>query len=354
MLHTQFQGKVAPTPSRIAPNLSRAGGVQKQINAAVRGDRILNALSIVGEANVAAAFRQNAFIYGTMGTKSDLVRGLKAWGGRLHGQRAAEEKGLPIDPNTVKVITRSLNLFDPGRRANEYIRAGYQMMDLYYGQAGTQVHKFRNPVIAEFVHHAMGFSSVKFNMQLSGREAYRQQYGITDGREGWMKDCPGSDLYNKLSATKEMSRIIRWGIKRFGGTLVFEGRELYYSQVFLASVTDLRDTDVEARDLFEYFSPGQSRAGFGRGTVIFQWKGVECVPTKMHFFSSWAWSNNGRDQLANMPKSVPAPAELTRTWSRFATAPNPYENAPDSVAYTLARAARTLAHSKPELRPKSY
>src|SRR5579872_3360429 len=161
--------------------------------------RINDAIKTVGEFVVASAFKKSTFIYGTMGKGSFIVRGLKNWAAKARS--TAAEPADRMKP----IIDRELNLFDPGRRAEQYLAAGYQMMDLYYGQAGTNMHTRRNPAIAAFVHYAMGFKG-SFSMNQSGREAYMHTWRTK--AEGWQGNSPGDYGH---TATKEMSRIIRYG-----------------------------------------------------------------------------------------------------------------------------------------------
>jgi len=267
-------------------------------------------LKIAGE-KVPAAFKKSTFIYGTMGKGSMIVKGLKNWGARARS-RAAD----PAD-RMKPVIDRELNLFDPGRRAEQYLAAGYQMMDLYYGQKGTSMHTLRNPAIAEFVHYAMGFKG-NFSMNQSGRQAYMQTWKTT--AEGWQGNSPGDYGH---SATKEMSRIIRYGIRTFGGTLIFEGKEVYYNQVFYRNPARIGDTDLEARELFQYFTPGQSSVPYGKGRLIFHWGGRETVPTKMHFLTNWVWGGQGiMHSASNMAKRTFATdASLADIWNNFQRVP---------------------------------
>jgi hypothetical protein len=275
--------------------------------------RIQNALKVVGEFPVSIAFKKSTFIYGTMGKGSLIVRGLKNW--------AARARSTAADPaDRVKpVIDRELNLFDPGRRAEQYLAAGYQMMDMYYGQGGTNMHTHRIPAIAEFVHHAMGFKG-KFSMDQSGRDAYMQTWKTK--AEGWQGDSPGDYGH---TATKEMSRIIRYGIRRFGGTLIFEGREVYYSQVFYQKPARIGDTDLEARELFQYFTPGASSIPYEKGRLIFHWGGKQTVPTKMLFLTNWQWGGQGvMHSASNMAKETFATdATLSDIWNNFQRVPTP-------------------------------
>jgi hypothetical protein len=128
-------------------------------------------------------------------------------------------------------------------------------------------------------------------MKKSGREAYMETYDTKV--EGYDKACLAvgdiNTKYNGLTVTKEMSRIIRWGIQKFGGRLIFEGTEVFYNDVFDANEHRDSDTAVEARALFEFFKPGFSRVTFGAGTLIFNWEGKETVPTRSLFRTSWSF-----------------------------------------------------------------
>jgi hypothetical protein len=128
--------------------------------------------------------------------------------------------------------------------------------------------------------------------------------------------------YSGLTATKEMSRIIRWGIYRFGGTLIFEGRGVYYGQVFASNAPRVGDTDLEARELFKYFKPGASTALFGKGKVVFHWGGVEMVPTKIHFLTNWQWAGGKTHSPWNAAnKAFARNASLLPIWDNFIAFP---------------------------------
>jgi hypothetical protein len=280
-------------------------------------DRLTAALDKVGEIKLKKAFNSVTFVYGTQGKGSTIVRGLKAWAGRA-------KKTSPGDVQAGKVIERELNLFDPGRRAEVYLAGGYQMMDMYYGQEGNGVYKLRNPDIAEFVHYAMGFKT-SFTMKESGRDAYMAHFKTK--AEGWRDGGPANDVYG-ISATKEISRIIRWGIQTMGGKLIFEGRELFYSQVFDTNAMRVSDTDLEAQELFKFFTPGAARVAFGKGTVIFNWAGKEVVPTKYHFMTNWKFGGMDKDNKPLMhAKSNIGVLSFTKQpswrpiWDNFANVP---------------------------------
>jgi hypothetical protein len=194
------------------------------------------------------------------------------------------------------------------------------MMDLYYGQAGTALHTFRIPAIAEFVHYAMDFAG-PFNMNESGLDAYMRTFNTLI--EGWDDRTPARRKYDNLTATKEMSRIIRWGIIRFGGKIVFEGRQVYYEQVFDPTKPRVSDTDLEAQELFQFFQPGLSTAPMGKGAVTFYWGGRETVPTKLHFFTNWTFAN-GRTHVAANMRQFSRRRALRPIWNNFLDLPRPF------------------------------
>ena len=55
--------------------------------------------------------------------------------------------------------------------------SGRQMMDLYYGQGGTNMH-LGVPIIGEYVHRAMEFKG-QYDHTKSGRETYLDSFATT-------------------------------------------------------------------------------------------------------------------------------------------------------------------------------
>ncbi|HVE41483.1 MAG TPA: hypothetical protein VNM14_16435 [Planctomycetota bacterium] len=263
---------------------------------------LINAANRVGEWKIAAAFKQNPFVYGTQGRGSEIVRGLKNWAHRprrtAQQLRDAGYKNVKDDTaegdNVRTSVLRELNLFDPGVRIAIYLSGNFQMMDMYYGQAGNNLHLKRNPAIGEFVHYAMGYAG-PFSMSQPGRDAFQKTYKTS--KEGWQWD--DANIFNGSTATVEISRVIRWGIQRFGGKLIFEGKQVYYSQVF--NLQGYKgDTDREAIALFKFFRPGVSSAAFGKGQISFYWNGVETVPTHCHFLSNWGFPASEKNERGKM------------------------------------------------------
>lgn len=302
--------------------------VVKNKDAASLG-QLFDAVNRVGQGKLKEAFQNNPFIYGTQGTGNKMI--MKA----LH--RLNERKNVaPGDKDTPALATkigRTLNLFAPGDRVKALVANNYQMMDMYYGQAGNALHTRRHPAIAEFVHYAMGFEG-KFSFKESGRDAYMRTFGTKI--EGWDERTAGHSLYIRkggpneprsathLTTTKEISRIIRWAIQQLGGTLIFEGRELYYCQVFEENPARVSDTDLEARNLFKYFKPGLSTTPFGTGRLVFHWDGIETVPTQLHFRSNWRFSKPGETHADGNFETTPNVPGLSAIWKNFDAAPKDF------------------------------
>jgi hypothetical protein len=245
-----------------------------------------------------SAFKNKTFSYGTSG---------KAGGGlRLGGIMAKSIN------DAAKQGSRGY-AFQTGIRQTAQRANNSQMMDMYYGDGGDIIHRV-DPYILRFVMYAAklrpwpgpGIHVDPWPPLPNGTQPADHPYfafaqrGVT---KAWDPGPITTQIYgnddwgNPLTGTKELSRIIRWCVGEFGGTITFEGAEVYYNQVF-KNTGRLSDTDVEARCFFAFFLKGLSRATFGRGhgTVIFHWRGVETVPSKLHFLTSWAWSSFASDQ----------------------------------------------------------
>lgn len=227
----------------------------------------------MGEDVLREAFRRKPFSYGTTGK----------WGGM-------------VPPTDVSLSTHSSQkkweppAYNPGPRTGAVDGGQLQMMDMYYGNGGRLTDS-RDPVISDFVLAATGLTGFGndtwAHKRISPRLAYMAKFG--NAQEGWAADEPGTNKYG-VTTTKEISRIIRWGLGEYGGTLVFDGAEVNYQGVFLKKANP-RDTDLEARGLFKHFRPGFSRAEYGNGnaTIIFHWYSVETIPSLLHFASTWKW-----------------------------------------------------------------
>jgi hypothetical protein len=236
----------------------------------------------MGEDALRKAFRDRAFVYGTTGKQKGLASVLPSIVS-LSSHSSAKAWKSPA--------------YNPGPRAAVVASGQLQMMDMYYGNGGRLTDR-RNPVISDFVLAATGmtgFGNDKWgHSKVSPRLAYMAKFG--NAQEGWdNKADPGKEVYG-MTTTKEISRIIRWGLGEYGGTLIYDGAEVYYRDVFLKTATP-GDTALEARGLFQHFRPGtlssKTSYGNGGGTIIFHWYGLETVPTKLHFLSTWKFDAAG-------------------------------------------------------------
>ncbi len=220
---------------------------------------------------------------------------------------------INAEQKTVEEMRRLEGVYDPGIRANAYMAEdGNQMMDLYYGQFGTTTFQQRNPIIGKYVHLAMEFAG-DYSQGQAGFDSFYKTFGrvahpdgvkpwrpsgLIEGWDSWAKTAaamqPINDSMAKygMTATKYMSKMIREAVQCFGGTLVFDGADVFYEAVF-SSREKIRvgDTAEEARALFPEFAkfPGESSVKWGRGTLIFHWRGKETPPTQALFRESWQY-----------------------------------------------------------------
>lgn len=244
--------------------------------------------------SVAKAFQETTFVYGTTGGGSMIGLAIKRFGEAIRKKRAGGS---------------GLNFYNPGHRVNEYMSGSKkQMMDLYCGQEGTNLHESRDPTIGKYVHRAMEFVG-DYDQHVSGIDAYAKTHGSS--HKPWQEVSAGNDgrkhlYYHKdksgsligMTGTQEMSRVIRAAIKYFGGTLIFDGACVYYYDVFTDAANVYRsDTMLEARALFPYFSPGRSSVPYGKGTLVFHWSGQETIPSHAKFETNWRFATVGKTNL---------------------------------------------------------
>lgn len=267
--------------------------------------RIESAFTQAGKASVARAFNDSVFVYGTTGG-AFIGPAVDRWRATMLRKRVIHNQAVQSGGSNGEVVSenlRKLNFYDPGPRTK--VALDNQMMDLYYGQDGTSIHLRRNRTIGEYVHYAMCFSGF-YDHRVSGRDTYLDSFGKhPDGKggliEGWSSwprppngfaqfkgfYYPDPDTAGEgISATKEMSRIIRTGIFKLGGTLIFEGTNVTYQSVFVKGAY-VSDTSLEAENLFKFFTPGKSRVKFGEGELVFHWHGKETIPSLALFHSNW-------------------------------------------------------------------
>ena len=244
------------------------------------------------------AFRRYTFLYGTRGIGSAAVEAMVKWVSLTrNGKNSKGEIRFKKIPD--------FKFIDPGVRVASYLEDDerFQMMDMYYGMAGNDLHTKRDDDIGAFIHECMGFNqAMPYNSAKSGRQAYQACFG-TD-LEGYAESAPKSATWGGQSATRAISEVVRWCVKNLRGSIIFEGYGVAYNQVFLTEPTTTTDTDVEARDIFSYFKKGMSEVPFGpTGTVTFHYNCIETVPTHLHFLANWNWA---KDKL-NKPENQISP-----------------------------------------------
>jgi hypothetical protein len=302
----------------------------------------------------AKAFQSSTFYYGTTGGTGVLKKFLDAltekkrkelpyyWPGERAKQYLGQSTTGGAEPEPVPKATPSL-VARPAPNAG--INSDAQMMDMYYGMEGTSLHQLRNPQIGKYVHQKMGYQGA-YDQATSGREAYIGTYskGINEKTEGWQYPQAADDsgkvtrgqqnaifhhpvTGEALTGTMEISRHIRDGIFKYGGTLVFEGRFIYNEGNFVPGAYQ-GDTNKEAVALFPYLAdnPGKSRVAFGKGTLVFQYGGQETVPTQWLFRQKWAFKRTAlpKEEVADVvPKGSifwqfpEGDKEISKTQSRW-------------------------------------
>ena len=298
------------------------------------------------EEALAAAFRSSIFYYGTVGGATKLKDAAEKFGEILGGTRLRNIKVKEAAEKFKMVGARGRSkaaaavapspggpakkggAHRPGDHplapiyyAGERFKAfqgqrgegvqDAQMMDMYYGKEGTAMHGMRNPAIGKYVHKGMGYAG-EYDQMKSGREAYMETYstGARAGREGWEKQTaekPAAMFGEKgdLTGTMQISKLIRDGITKYGGTLVFEGKYVTNEGNFVPGAFK-GDTNMEAIALFPLFAaqPGASRVPFGNGQLVFHWGGKERYPEQELFTQNWLYNKPFEmSQLKAVPRS---------------------------------------------------
>lgn len=265
---------------------------------------------------VKAAFRAKPFSYGTQG---------KGGGGLRLGAIMADS--INQQPANFPPGSRGY-AFQTGNRQFVQRARNAQMMDMYYGDGGD-VGRRADPDILQFVLYAAKLKVIPgrqnewpwgTNTLANVIEHPHNRFAALGVPQAWQVDprttaVYGHDPYNHspMTGTKELSRIIRWCVGEFGGTILFEGSEVYYNQVF-CNGPRFGDTELEAVDLFQHFQPGSRRAFFGRnrrGAVEFQWLGRDTVPSKLLFLASWQFDAFAAEQWYKLmhPRNYAAPLQ---------------------------------------------
>jgi hypothetical protein len=326
------------------------------------------AKTVVGEP-VAAAFRDSTFVYGTRGTQlvglavKKFFRNLYD---RFVSKLESEGRGQGDLYEKVKEMREDLYFFDPGYRINRLINSDsgepefLQMMDYYYGEPrSTGFLKLRNEHIGRFLHEAMGWNNFSsFSPETLGCITHALIEGVKLGDKKqearlWTPGKYDGDMKiryfigdREVAATMYMSFCIREAIKNYGGTLLFEGKEVTHREVCLelddsletkerlektelhqgrrfavstqAPLGEPNNTHWEGIELYPYLSGLKKYQGlserrtledylaggldsyfvaFGKGKLCFLWKSFPCVLTKRLLLDNWHYVSSRDSKL---------------------------------------------------------
>jgi hypothetical protein len=301
------------------------------------------------------AVKKKPFSYGTAGKKGG---GLKL-GGIMAQSINADRKNATGSRNSwamakLPADAGHANAFQSGARQGIQRQGALPMMDHIYGDG--HIGDRANKTLIDFIRYAVkiaplpwGEAALPGHQLIGDRNLARQyhpfqlftQLGVA---EGWSESAIttlayGTDEFRGLNmtATKELSRIVRWCVGYFGGSIYLDGKDVYYAQVFRNDVLNWRgeaafgDTELEMRDLLRYFVPGQRSGTFGKGngTVEFFWDSEPMVPSKLLFATSWRFDAKANNQwykklhVGNFEPSVAALVSraegLRESWNVTAT-----------------------------------
>src|ERR1700722_1135130 len=126
------------------------------------------------EALTAAAFRSSTFYYGTTGGTGILKTFITTLAERKKSGRAKLEFYWPGERAGAYIADQSgRGPESPGGTPSPAHGESAQMMDMYYGQPGTELHERRNPQIGKYVHEKMGYEG-DYDQHKSGRDSYME------------------------------------------------------------------------------------------------------------------------------------------------------------------------------------
>jgi hypothetical protein len=256
---------------------------------------------------LAKQFEKSVFYYGQTGESS---MNPAIWKNLMARAKKVKKDRMGDDIGTYAAGTRNLG-FLKGKKESAENNNGIQhlMMDMYYGGQDFEAwHMMRDPLIGQYIHDMMGYAGT-YDQTESPDTTFRKNFplggNILDDKgedtwqnRGWsqnskpknnenMKGVP--DEWNEdKSGTMEISRLIRDGVFKFGGTIVFEASGVYSQGNFVDGARK-GDTNVEAESMLpEFAGKNKSRVKFGKGEYVFHWRGNEVTPTREIFLSYWA------------------------------------------------------------------
>ncbi len=263
------------------------------------------------------AVKNKPFSYGTAGKKGG---GLRIGGIMADSINAKKEHKSGTDAETrnswalskLPSDTGHANAFQSGARQVLQRQGALPMMDHIYGDG--HIGDRANTTLIAFIRFAVkiaplpwGDDALPGHALIGDRNMDRafhpfQLFAQLGVPQGWAETAVTTSAYGQdgfrglnMTATKELSRIVRWLVGYFGGSICLDGKDVYYAQVFRNDVMNWKnepafgDTELEMRDLFQHFLPGQrvGTYGHGKGSVHFFWDSEEMVPSKLLFCTSW-------------------------------------------------------------------
>ena len=277
---------------------------------------------------LAETFKNTTFFYGTTGETANHAKFKKLFA----KVKKAKKKRLGNKVGSYSAGIRNMGFMKAiaGGERHRMADTGEntQMMDMYYGGQELETwHMMAHPVIGRYVHEMMGYAG-EYKHSESMDTTFRKNFPLGGDSQNWenrgwsdnakpefaeqedQPDRPENEALldnvppewqKDMSASMEISRIIREAVHTFGGTIVFEGSEVTNQSHFVPECHgDMRDTNREAIELLPSLAnnPGSSRAPFGAGQVIFHWMGKETQPTRELFLKHWAYATPAEENEA--------------------------------------------------------
>lgn len=249
------------------------------------------------------AFSKTIFYYGTTGEQSKI----KTWDNLLGRVKKIKANRLGDKAGTYVAGERNIAFLKKiGGDGDQ------QMMDMYYGgQEFEAWHMMRNPVIGEYIHKMMGYAG-EYDHSESPDTTFRKNFPLDGNVEnnenrGWSQNSKPSKnskmnatpegWEDDMSATMEISRLIREGVMKWGGTIVMEHKNVVWDNIF-GSRNRFGDTDKEIESFMEVFLKEKSSiCSWGKGKLIYTYGGTPEAITKSRVRNDfWYGGSNDTDR----------------------------------------------------------
>jgi Domain of unknown function (DUF4157) len=271
---------------------------------------------------VANAFKNTTFYYGTTGEQ-----GKAGWKNLLSRANKAKQKRLGDKAGSYNAGDRNLAFLNKMGGTEDH-----QMMDMYYGgQEFEAWQMMRNPAIGAYIHKMMGYAG-DYNQAESPDATFRKNYPLGGaataknwkGEEGdswlnrgWssnskpqnnpqMKGKTPQEWLDDMSATMEISRIIREGVRKWGGKIVMEHKNVVWDNIF-GTRARYGDTDKEIESFMEEFLKQKSATcKWGAGELIYTYGGKPEAITKTRVRNDFWFGGSDPDPAQKRPVITPA------------------------------------------------